>query len=56
MKDDDDADNIAILANTLNQAETLLHRLERAAQALAFTSMHTKLNICAIIKQVTSPH
>ena len=25
-------------------------------QALAFMSMHTKLNICAIIKQATFPH
>ena len=47
----DYADDIAILANTPNQAETLLHSLERASML-----MHTKLNICALIKQVTFPH
>ena len=51
ITDADYADDIAILANTPNQAETLQHSLERAAM-----SMHTKLNICAIIKRVTFPH
>ena len=45
-------DDIVILANMPNQAETLLHSLERAASM----SMHTKLNICALIKQATFPH
>ena len=30
----DDADDIALLANTPNQAETLLHSLERAAAGI----------------------
>ena len=43
----DYANDIALLANTPNQAKTLLHSL---------ASIHTKLNICAIIKQATFPH
>ena len=56
ITDADYADDIAILENTPNQAETLLHSLNEPPQALASMSMHTKRNICAIIKQVTSPH
>ena len=56
ITDADYADDIAILANTPNQAETLLHSLERAAQASTSMLMHTKQNICAIIKQMTFPH
>ena len=55
ITDADYADDIALLANTPTQAETLLHSLERAT-ALASMSMHTKLNICALIKQVTFSH
>ena len=44
------ADDIALLANTPTPAETLLHSLERAPQASASMSMHTKRNICALIK------
>ena len=47
ITDADYADHIAIQANKPNQAETLLHSSERA---LASMSMHTKRNICAIIK------
>ena len=50
------ANDIALLVNTPNEAETLLHSLERAAQALASMSMHTKLNICGTTKQATFPH
>ena len=35
ITDADYADDIAILANTLNQAETLLHNLERAAEGIS---------------------
>ena len=52
ITDADFADDTAILTNPPAQAETLPHSLERAA----FMSMHTKLNICAIIKQETFPH
>ena len=48
----DYADDTALLANAPVQAETLLNSLERAASV----SMHTRRNICALIKQVTSPH
>ena len=47
------ADDIVLLANTPNQAKTVWNE---PPQALASMSMHTKLNICAIIKQVTFPH
>ena len=53
ITDADYADDIALLANTPNQAETLLHSLERAAAGM---SMHTKLNLCALIRKATSPH
>ena len=53
ITDADYSDDIALQANTPNQAETLLHSLERA---LASMSMHTRLNICVIIKQVTFSH
>ena len=47
----DYADDIALLANTLAQAETLLHKLEQA-----FMSMQTWRNTCALIRDATSPH
>ena len=56
LTDADYADDIAILANTPNQADTLLYILDDPPQALASMSMHTKRNICAIIKHATSPH
>ena len=51
--DADHADDIAILANTPNQAETVWNE---PPQALVFMSMHTKRNICAIIKQAKFPN
>ena len=56
ITDADYADDIVLLANTPNQAETLLHSLERALQALDSLLMHTKLNLCALIRKATSPH
>ena len=53
ITDADYADDIPILPNTPNQAETLLHSLE--LQALAPMSMYTKRNTCALIKQTTFP-
>ena len=55
ITDADYADDIAILANTPNQAEHNCIVWNEPLQALASMSMHTKLNICAIIKQVISP-
>ena len=56
ITDADYADDIAILANTPNQAKTLLHSWNKLPQALASISMHRKLNTCALIKQATLPH
>ena len=56
INDADDADDLALLANTPNQAETLLHNLERTQQALASMLMHTKLNICFTTKRATFLH
>ena len=56
ITDVDYADDIAILANTPNQAETLLHSLEWAATGIGLHVNAHKLNICAIIKQATFPH
>ena len=56
ITDTDNADDIALLANEPAQAETLLHSLKRAAAATGLHVMHTRWNICALIKAVTSPH
>ena len=57
ITDVDYADDIVILANTRNQAETLLHSLGRAAAGI---DLHVNVDktehICALIKQVTFPH
>ena len=50
ITDADYADDLALLANTPNQAETLLQL------ALASMSMQTKLNICVTTKRATLPH
>ena len=52
----DYADDIALLANAPNQAETLLHSLERAAAGIGLHVNAQKLNICATTKQATFPH
>ena len=56
ITDADNDDDIAILANAPNQAETLLHSLELAAAGIGLHVNAHKLNICALIKQVTFPH
>ena len=56
ITDADYADYIVLLANALAQAEALLHSLEWAAAGIGPMPMHTKWNICALIKQATSPH
>ena len=45
ITDADYADDIVILANTPNQAETLLHSLERAAAGIGLYPFITFLNI-----------
>ena len=47
ITDADDADDIAILANTPNQAETLLHSLERAAPGIGlYVNAHKMEYMC----------
>ena len=56
ITDADYADDIAILANTPDQAETLLHSLERAAASIGpYVNAHKTEYICAITKRGTSP-
>ena len=56
VTDEDYADDTVLLANALTRAETLLNSLERDAACLGFMSMHTRQNICALIKQAIYPH
>ena len=56
ITDADYADDIALLANTPNQAETLLHSLERTAASIGLHINAHKLNICVTTKQATLPH
>ena len=44
------ADNIALLANTPAQPESLLHGLEKAAGSIGHMSIQKKQNTCALIK------
>ena len=53
ITDTDYADDIAIMANTPMQAETLLHSLEQAAAGIGLHVNAQKLNTCALIKQAT---
>ena len=53
--DADYADDIALLANTPAQDETLLQYLERAAAGIDL-HVNARRNMCALIKQATSPH
>ena len=56
ITDADYADDIAILANTLTQAEALLHSLEQATSGIGLHVNARKTNKCALIKQATFPH
>ena len=53
ITDTDYANDIAILANTPNQAEILLHSLERAAAGIG---LYVNAHKTEYIKQATSPH
>ena len=53
ITDADYADDIAILANTPNQAETLLHSLELAAAGIGLHVNAHKTDACALIKHAT---
>ena len=46
ITDADYADDIAILANTPNQTETLLHSLERAAVGIGYVNAHKMEYMC----------
>ena len=52
----DYTDNIALLANALAQAKTLLHNLEQAVAGIGLHVNANKTNICALIREATSPH
>ena len=52
----DYADDIAILANTPNRAETLLHSLEQAAAGIGLHDNAHKTEYMCNIKQATFPH
>ena len=56
ITDADYADDIALLANTLNQAKHYCIVWNEPLQALDSMSMHTKLNLCALIRKATFPH
>ena len=56
ITDMNDADDIAFLANTPAQAETLLHSLEWAAASIGFFFNAHKTEYMYLIKEVTSPH
>ena len=53
ITDADYADDIALLANTLAQAESLLHSLERAAGGIG---LRVNAGKTELIKKATSPH
>ena len=55
ITDADYADDIALLTNTPNQAETLLHSLERAAAGIGL-HVNVHKTECALIRKATSPH
>ena len=56
ITDADYADDIALLPNSLAQAESQLHSLERAAGGIDLHVNAEKQNACALIKEVTSSH
>ena len=56
ITDADYADDIALLANTPAQAETLLHGLERATAGIGLPVNANKTEYMFLIKAVTSPH
>ena len=57
ITDTDYADDIELLANAPAQAESLLHSLERAAASIGLhVNAHKTEYVCALIKEVTSPH
>ena len=49
-------DDVEVLANTVTQAESLLHSLERAAGGISSMSTLTIQNTCALIKEGKLPH
>ena len=56
ITDADYADDIAHLAKAYAQAETLLHRLERAAVSIGLHINVHKTEYMCFIKRVTYPH
>ena len=56
ITDADFADDIELLANAPAQDESLLRSLERAGAGIGLYVKAQKWNICALIKEATSPH
>ena len=56
ITDADYADDIALLANTPNQAETLLHSLERAAAGIGLHVKAQKTEFMCFNQKATSSH
>ena len=56
ITDTDYANDTALLANTPAQVEIRLHSLKRAAVGIGLHVNTHKRNICALIKESTSPH
>ena len=53
ITDVDYADDIALLAKTPTQAESLLHSLVQAADGIGFMWMQTKRSTCDLIRRET---
>ena len=56
LTDADYADDIALLANTQNQAETLLHGFERAAAGSGLQVKANKTEYMCYNQKATFPH
>ena len=56
ITDVDYPDDIALLANTSAQPESLLHSLERTATGIGLHVNPVKTEYMSLIKEVTSPH
>ena len=55
MTDADYTNDLALLANTPTQAESLLYNLEKAAGGIGSMWMHIKQGICVLKRKEPSP-
>ena len=56
ITDADYADDIVLLANAPDKPKPCYIVSNEPLQALAYMSIHTRRNLCALIKLATSPH